>query len=1058
MTSDFPLELGLYQALRTLGLDQKISQMEGIRAEFTDVVGSDAPQVLGTYVGRLVTESLARLDEEQRKAAANRVISALGDSQGEVIDLAKIVSEREEVIEELTALRLPGDPTLPRPKTSLVEPALLTNARDEPNIGEQIGTELGSADQVDILMAFVKYAGINTIKDQLSQLVERGARLRVITTTYCGATDRRAVDLLVSLGAKVKIRYEKDSTRLHAKAWLFRRNTGFDTAYVGSSNLSFSAMTDGLEWNVRLTSGATSALLKKFSATFDTYWADESFESYRPDRDGDRLSTQLRAASLGSNGQSGSTGEGVALLSGLEVRPRAYQRRMLEALAAEREVHNRHRNLLVAATGTGKTVVAALDYKALWTTLSSRAGTPPRLLFVAHRKEILEQARRVYREVLNDGSFGELWGYQQVPVVGDHVFASIQTLANSTQPLDFDVVVIDEFHHAEAASYKKLLDRLSYRELLGMTATPERGDGVNVAGLFDGRIAYEVRLWDALEEDILSPFHYYGIADNTDLSSVTWKRGAGFSGAGYDVNELEKIYTADNARLRIILKSLNDNISDPRSMRALGFCVSVNHAQFMAMKFNEAGIAAASVTGETPLDERRAAFNGLRSGKLACLFGVDVFNEGLDVPMVDTVLMLRPTSSSTIFLQQLGRGLRRSPEKAVTTVLDFVGQHREEFNLAARFRAMTGKARKQLEREIDEGFPFLPSGTRIKLDRLTQEQALQCARASVALNIRSMTSLVVDINASVADLTLGSFLEEADLELADVYRSGWSWTGIRRRASMLTEPESPGEGDLSRRMRHLTHVDDIERARAYSRIVTSDTRLDEMADSDRSYAHMLLAVLYRDKTIRDHPECLAQLRENKPIVEEIVQLMALREQVVSEHIPRPLKLNVANSVLKTHAYYKTEELLAALGWLGDPAGSERAPKPSTFREGVAWIPSTQVDLFFVTLKKHARHFNPSTMYHDYAVSPTEFHWESQSRTSEESPTGQRYINHRDRGSNVVLALRDLNENDFGSGAPFFLAGPMDFISTKGDRPMAINWSLQRPLPEDVTKRSRIAAV
>ena len=171
-----------------------------------------------------------------------------------------------------------------------------------------------------------------------------------------------------------------------------------------------------------------------------------------------------------------------------------------------------------------------------------------------------------------------------------------------------------------------------------------------------------------------------------------------------------------------------------------------------------------------------------------------------------------------------------------------------------------------------------------------------------------------------------------------------------------------------------------------------------------------------------------------------------------------MSLGVAESVLKTHAYYKAEELLAALGWLGDAAGDDRTPKPSTFREGVAWIPSTQVDLFFVTLKKNARHFNPSTMYHDYAVSPNEFHWESQSRTSEASATGQRYINHRERGSDVVLALRDLNENDFGSGAPFFLAGPMDFISTKGDRPMAINWSLQRPLPEDVTKRSRIAAV
>lgn len=1058
MPNDYPLELGLYQALRTLGLDRRLAQMPGVQAEFADVVESDSAQTLGAYVGRVVTESLARLDSDQRKDAVNRVIASLSDDQDVIDDRAAVVSESAGVVEELTSLRLAESPSLPRPKTPLLEPALLTNSRDEPNIGEQIGAELGSADQVDLLMAFVKYAGINTIKDQLRQLVERGAQLRVITTTYCGATDRRAVDLLVELGAHVKIRYEKDSTRLHAKAWLFRRNTGFDTAYVGSSNLSFSAMTDGLEWNVRLTSGATSALLTKFSATFDTYWADESFETYVPDRDGHRLATQLKAARLGASGRSGSDGEGVALLSGLEVRPRAYQRRMLEALAAEREVHDRHRNLLVAATGTGKTVVAALDYKSLLTRMKTDTGKLPRLLFVAHRKEILEQARQVYREVLNDGSFGELWGYQQTPTVGDHLFASIQTLANYEGPLDFDIVVIDEFHHAEASSYKKLMSRLSYRELLGMTATPERGDGVNVAELFDGRIAYELRLWDALEEDILSPFHYYGIADNTDLRGVTWKRGAGFSGAGYDVDELENVYTANDARVRIILKSLNENISEPASMRALGFCVSVKHAQYMARKFNEANIPAASVTGETPVDERRAAFNDLRSGKLACLFGVDVFNEGLDVPMVDTILMLRPTASSTIFLQQLGRGLRRSPDKAVTTVLDFVGLHNEEFNLAARYRAMTGKARKQLEREIDEGFPFLPSGTRINLDRVTQEQALRSARANAALNIRSMTSLVADVNASVAGLTLGAFLEEADLELADVYRSGWSWTSIRRRASLLPATESSNEEDLGRRMRHLTHVDDLDRAAAYARIAEGDLELDEMTATDRSYAHMLLAVLFRDKTIRDHPQCLARLRENTAIVEEIVQLMDVRQRAVSEHIPRPIVLASGDSVLRTHAYYKAEELLAALGWLGDAAGSGKTPKPSTFREGVAWIEKTQVDLFFVTLQKHARHFNPSTMYHDYAISPTEFHWQSQSRTSEASPTGQRYIHHRDRGSDVVLAVRDLHENDFGSGAPFFLAGPMDFISTKGDRPMSINWKLQRPLPEDVAKRSRIAAI
>ena len=1053
MDKDRPLELGLYQALRTLGLEEKLNGVEGVVSEFTPVKDSDAPHVLGTYVGKVVAGALARLNPEERKVAANRVIDALASHDENSDELLRIAGVESDVIEELTELRKLEAESLVRPKTPLTEPALLTNSRDEPNVGEQISAELGSADQVDVLMAFVKFAGINTIKEQLQQLVQRGAKLRVITTTYCGATERRALDLLVELGAEVKVRYEKNSTRLHAKAWLFRRGTGFDTAYVGSSNLSFSAMTDGLEWNVRLTSGATSALLQKFSATFDTYWADDSFETYVPEVDGPRLDQALRSADLKSGG-----GTELALLSGLEVRPRSYQRRMLEALEAEREVHDRHQNLLVAATGTGKTVVAALDYKNLAHKLDSPHGRRPRLLFVAHRKEILEQARQLYREVLMDGSFGELWGYGQVPAEGDYVFASIQTLTNVDGPLDYDVVVIDEFHHAKAASYKNLMARLTFRELLGMTATPERGDGFNVAQLFGGRIAYELRLWDALEEDILCPFHYYGIADATDLSGVTWKRGSGFSGSGYDVNELENLYTSDHARLGIIIKSINENIGNPKGMRALGFCVSVKHAEFMAREFNKRGIPSATVLGETSAEDRRRAFTGLRSGKIACLFGVDVFNEGLDVPTVDTILMLRPTASSTIFLQQLGRGLRRSPDKAVTTVLDFVGTHNEEFDLAARYRAMTGKNRKDLEAEIEEDFPFLPSGSRIKLDRVTREQALRSVRAAVNLNIGSLASLAIGSRDSHTELTLREFLSKSALELEDVYRSNRSWTSILRRAALLEQDAEEEEVALGRRMRHLVHVDDVERATAYARIAEGADSLDDMTPRDRIYAHMLLAVLFRDRTVREHPQCLERLRKNLPIVQEIVQLMDIRADAVTEHIPKPLLLRDRELVLKTHAFYKAEELLAATGWLGDAAGEGATPKPSTFREGVAWIESSQLDLFFVTLRKEARHFNPTTMYHDYAVSRTKFHWESQARTSAASPTGQRYQNHVAEGSNVVLAVRDYNENDFGSGAPFFLAGAMDFISTKGDRPMSINWQLRRPLPTDVAERARIAVV
>ena len=278
-----------------------------------------------------------------------------------------------------------------------------------------------------------------------------------------GATERAALDRLVrDFGAEVSIQYDAHRTRLHAKAWLFRRDTGFDTAYVGSSNLSRSALLEGVEWNVRLSESPRRAS-SKVPATFDTYWNDRTFEPYDPDRDRDRLDDALAEAS-GRRQHDRVT----ISLSGLEVRPYVYQQQMLEALDAERSVHNRHRNLVVAATGTGKTVIAALDYRGL---CHAERGERPSLLFVAHRREILDQTLRTYREVLADAAFGETYVGGARPERWKHVFASVQSLTSygvENIPADaFDVVVIDEFHHAEAATYRRILDHLQPRELLG---------------------------------------------------------------------------------------------------------------------------------------------------------------------------------------------------------------------------------------------------------------------------------------------------------------------------------------------------------------------------------------------------------------------------------------------------------------------------------------------------------------------------------------------------------------------------------------------------------------
>jgi HKD family nuclease len=567
------LSAGAYESLHTRALDRALGAVPHASPQFDPVEPAEAPEVLARHVADAVRRALQEQPHDQHLEMVNHLLTRVADDADAVVALEQLLT--------LAFPEAPGVHRLVRPATPLSDVALLTNAPGEPSLGTELRAELASADQVDLLCAFIRWHGIRVLADELDALRARGAPLRVITTTYRGATERRAVDELVRrFGAEVRIRYDAQSTRLHAKAWLFRRDSGFDTGYVGSSNLSKSALVDGLEWNVRISGVATPVLVRKFEATFDTYWNNPDFLSYHPDRDAELLDRALAA---------GNSSGGSITLSGLRVRPLPHQERILAALEAERTVHDRRRNLVVAATGTGKTVVAALDYQRL-----CQPDARPSLLFVAHRKEILDQALRTYREVLIDGTFGELLVGGAHPQGWQHVFASVQSIGTPSQLPQFDIVVIDEFHHAEAATYRRLLDHLRPRELLGLTATPERTDGVDVRSFFDGHTAYELPLSDALDQDLLCPFHYFGIADNTDLTSIGWTRGA------YDVAGLSGLYTGNDARAALVLKALERQVTDIGRMRALGFCVSVAHAQYMARVFNEAGIRSQALFGQTP--------------------------------------------------------------------------------------------------------------------------------------------------------------------------------------------------------------------------------------------------------------------------------------------------------------------------------------------------------------------------------------------------------------------------------------------------------------------------
>jgi superfamily II DNA or RNA helicase len=673
---------GLYQQLLTEGLEQQLRQLQDTLVETDGLDPQEAPRLLARHLAGLARIALEHLSggatPEHQLALVNQLVGLLQSQAPRAISPADLLHPSARLLAEIrsTAL-LPGQAGTIRPLIPLADSTLLVNAGGEPSVGQALIHEIPSAQRIDLLCAFIKYSGLRLMQPALSTFLQASPRrqLRVLTTVYMGATDRRALDWLVEQGAEVRISYDTRRTRLHAKAWLFHRPGHASTAYIGSSNLSTAALHDGLEWNVRLSAHDNEGILDKFQATFESYWEEGEFEPYRASEiEQARFDRAVREESAADSGSDATP------LSFFDIRPYAYQQEILDKLSAERSLHGRWRNLVVAATGTGKTVIAALDY--------ARQTGPghPSLLFVAHRREILQQSLATFRQVLRDGSFGELLVDGQRPSQWRHVFASVQSLAGldpaGLAPDTFAVVIVDEFHHAASASYERWLRHLAPVLLLGLTATPERTGGEDILHWFDGRIAAELRLWSALEQGLLCPFHYFGLHDGTDLSQIEWRRN------GYASEALSNLYTADDARLRLILRELEDKVTNLDSMRALGFCVSVEHARWMARKFVAAG---------------------LRAGELQILFAVDLFNEGLDIPEIDTVLFLRPTESAIVFLQQLGRGLRLCRGKSCLTVLDFIGQAHRNFRFDLRYRALLGGTRDQLEQQINEGVS-LPAG------------------------------------------------------------------------------------------------------------------------------------------------------------------------------------------------------------------------------------------------------------------------------------------------------------------------------------------------------------
>lgn len=1024
---------GLYEQVidQHLEVDLASVSAEGLHVERGKIDKGEAHKILSVHLQQVVERTLKGMKLDRQIELVNSLLAVAAEGAPKKLLDGEQALQPKLLLSIQRSVPLEGSSaeSMRRPGIPLAQSALLVNANRERRIGAELNSEIASADRIDLLCSFLKVSGFNTVRDELRRFIRRGGSLRVLTTTYIGATERRAVDKLMEIGAEIRISYDIHRSPLHAKAWIFHRDSGYSTAYIGSSNLSARALTEGLEWNVRASSIDTREILSKAIATFEGYWASPDFRPYSAE-ERERLTRALVCARAGD----GRNDEAEVVY--FDLKPYTFQEEVLEALALERG-EGRHRNLVVAATGTGKTMIAAFDYARL----PQRKGRPPTLLFVAHRDAIIRQSREVFRQVLRDRGFGELLVGAERPSEGRHVFATVQSLNNvdleDLRPDQFEVVIVDEFHHAAAATYDRLLAHLRPAELLGLTATPERADGKSVLHHFGGRMAHEIRLWDAINRGLLCPFHYFGVRDRVDLDHLAATKGR------YRVRDLDNVYTGDDLRVKLILHALEERLADPRRIRALGFCVSVEHARFMARSFSARNLPAVAVTAKSTPEERRSALKQLERREVNIIFAVDLYNEGVDIPFLDTILLLRPTESAPLFLQQLGRGLRLHRDKECLTILDFIGLQNRSFRFDRHLGVLANVGRRALERVVAEGFPVLPSGCSITLDAEAQEVVLENLRRNA---VPKLEQLGVEVKALAQSLgarpTLSQTLAELEIEPEQIYREKRCYSELLARAELLDRPAG-FDKDAAKALGRLLHIDDRPRLDRLSRSVEAHSVSAPARDGLGAVDGGTAALFAGDGGSKTLTSVLTSLSRDADLRREFGELAALLGRD-ARRSPRPEPALPGGVLLSLHCRYLMSEIIGAL--------NVRSKKGTLItRVARGSMVSGGFVLIFITLRKSEKLYSPSTMYDDYAIDRQHIHWQSPNDMSPTTKAGKVHIG--DGSSEVpLLFIREEPEEKGRPRPAYYFLGAAKCVEHRGERPMSITWRLATEMPAALFER------
>lgn len=1001
----------------------------------------DAKIYLKQYIGEITERALNYLRNNFTDKESDKYINKQIEICNEIIELLKRnlndnefedlkISDQAEVITYVYSKinNTNFKEHIIRPETSISHASLFTGANNEPKLSIEIGKEIYSADEIYLLISFIRWSGLREILPELKEFTDKGKKLKVITTSYMGATELKAIKELANLkNTEIKISYDVDRTRLHAKAYILKRNNNFTTAYIGSSNISKVAMTSGLEWNMKVSERESFEIIQKMMATFETYWNDSTFELFNNTEDDIR---KLKSALENYNKK---YNEDNQIAFSFNIKPYTYQQEILDNLEAERKIFKRYKNLVVAPTGVGKTIISAFDYKKF-----KMENENARILFIAHREEILKKSRDTFRVILNDMNFGELLVGKNKPEKIDNLFISIQSLKSSklierVTPDFYDYIVIDEVHHGAAESYQKVFEYFKPKVLLGLTATPDRMDGLDITEYFDKRIAFDMRLPEAIDNKLLSPFQYFGVSDSVDLSELKWTRG------GYDVSDLENVYVFNEKiakkRANEIIRNTIEYVNDIEKVKGLAFCASIKHADFMSKLFNDAGIKSISLTGNTDDEIRKKAISELEKGNIKFIFTVDLFNEGVDIPEVNTILFLRPTESLTIFLQQLGRGLRLSENKECLTVLDFIGESNKNYNFQEKFRALIGKTKKSVKSYVEDGFEVMPKGCYIRLEKQAKEYVLRNIK-EFKNNNKNLTNKIEFFEGDIGQkLTLANFLKYYNIPLKEFYNGKRTFSGLLYEAKIIKEIDSKQEEFVKKRFQSLVEIDSPKFIYFIKEFLKNTSM--ELSVEQEILKNMLYYTFYSDKPTKlgliSESEGIEKLVKDRNLNEELNEVLDIMLENI-DYVPNKNNYDFV-SPLEVHSTYSQAQILAGIGYY-----KEDFYGPVT--SGAQFIRDKNQDLFFITLNKSEKDFSDITRYEDYAISENLFHWQSSNKDTENSKEIQRYLNNNGRISLFVREYKKIKEKS----CPYIYLGECYPISHEGNRPVNFVFKLKNDIP------------